>query len=122
MGPERVTFLQHGGKQVLLIDFSNVSAKDVSKIIADARPIIRQSELHSLLTLSDMTNVPVGDVSVGDLVTFVRDNKPYVKASAITGVSSLAKAILATTCLLTGRQIMSFESRQQALDWLITVG
>jgi hypothetical protein len=118
---ERVRFIDHKGKQVLLLDFSNGKAADVSNIIRQAGPLIQKANPHSLLTLSDMTNIAVRDISTQQLVSFAKGNEPFVKAAALTGISGLARSILATTVILTRRKFPAFDTRQQALDWLISV-
>jgi hypothetical protein len=121
MGLERVRFIDHQGKQVMLLDFSNCQAEDVSKVIVQAGPLIPKASPHSLLTLSDFTNVAIKDFSTRQLVTFAKGNGLYVKAAAVTGVSGLARSIMATTVVLTKRKILAFELRQQALDWLVSI-
>jgi hypothetical protein len=90
-------------------------------VIAKSTPLIRGAEKASVLTLTDATNVVVKDVHTNELVEFVKGNKPYVKGAAVVGVSDLAGAILATTRILTGRQLKSFNSRLEALDWLVSL-
>lgn len=118
---ERVRFIDHKGKQVLLLDFSSSRAEDVYKVIVQAGPVIQKAPPHSLLTLSDMTNIQIKDFSTRQMVTFAKGNEFYVKAAAVTGVSGLEKSIMATTVLLTKRKIMAFDSRKEALDWLVSI-
>jgi hypothetical protein len=73
------------------------------------------------LTLTDITEVAVRDASTSHLVAFMKENRPYVKAAAATGASDLARAILASVRILTGRQLNLFKTRQDALDWLVSV-
>jgi hypothetical protein len=120
MEVERVRFIDHKGKPVLLLDFSNCRAEDVSKVIVQAGPLVPKATPHSLLTLSDMTNITIKDFSTRQLVTFAKGNGSYVKAAAVIGVSGLAKSIMATTVLLTKRKILAFGTRQEALDWLVS--
>jgi hypothetical protein len=121
MAFERLQFVIHQGQKVLVLDLTNGKKADIVDVIAKATPIVRSAELGSLLTLTDVTHVAVQDVGKTALIEFVAGNKPYVKAAAVTGVSDLAKAILATTRLLTGRAIMAFDSRKEALDWLVSL-
>lgn len=121
MPSERVSYVSHQGKRILLIDISEGKGPDIQQVISQAAPLIRGSEKCSVLTLTNVTNVLIKDVHIDALVDFVKGNKPYVKGAAVTGVSDLAGAILATTRLLTGRQLKAFNSRQEALDWLVSI-
>jgi len=121
MAVERVTYVTHQGQRVLVIDISNGRGPEIAQVIRTAAPLIRRAEKNSVLTLTDVTNVIVRDIHASELVEFVKDNKPYVRAAAVVGVGDLAGAMLATTRILTGRQLKSFASRREALDWLVGV-
>jgi hypothetical protein len=117
----RIQYIEHKGRKVLLFDLANGKAADILDVVARGIPIVRNSEPNSLLTLTDVTNLAVQDVAKTELMKFVADNKPYVKAAAVVGVSDLAKAMLSTTRLLTGRNIVSFRTRDEALNWLVSL-
>lgn len=121
MPSERVRFLAHQGRQVLLIDLTDATVEDVASAIRQARPLVQGAQPASLLTLTDVTNIVVRQVAASSLISFMNDNKPHVKAAAVTGLSELAKAILATMRITTGRKVMAFGTREEALDWLVSV-
>jgi hypothetical protein len=118
---ERVSFLVHKGRQVLLLDLTRASVEEIATVISTARPLIHGAAPGSVLTLTDITEVAVRDASTSHLVAFMKENRPYVKAAAATGASDLARAILASVRILTGRQLNLFKTRQDALDWLVSV-
>ena len=49
---------------------------------------------------------------------FIKGNKPYVKASAVVGLSGLQQILYNGLMKITGRDIKSFNSLQTAKDWL----
>ncbi len=117
---ERVSFVNHKDQRVLLIDLSEANVTEISTVIEQSRLVIGQAQPQSLLTLTDVTNIVIRDVTTRQIVQFVIDNKPFVRAAAVVGVSGLARSILATTNLMTGRNIKPFDTREQALDWLVS--
>lgn len=121
MSIERVAYVSHRGKRILVIDISNGRGPEISQVICQAKPLIRGSDKSSVLTVTIVTDVNVKEVPMDELIDFVKANKPYVKAAAVVGVSQLAGAMLATTRILTGRQLKAFDSQQEALDWLVGV-
>ena len=118
---ERVRFISHQNQRVLLLDLTAASLADITMVIEESSSIIQRASLHSLLTLTDVTNIVVRDVSTRQLMDFMRGNKPFVKAAAVVGVAGIARSILATTNLVTGRSLKAFETRGQALDWLVSL-
>jgi hypothetical protein len=122
MAEERARFVTHKGQRVLLLDFSKCGPEEVSAVIGLAAPVIRLAGTRSLLTLTDVTDIVVRDASTRQLVDFAGANRPYVKEAAIVGVSGLARSILSTTVILTGRSIQCFDTREGALNWLVTQG
>jgi hypothetical protein len=121
MSIERVAYVSHRGKRILIIDISNGRGPEISQVIGQAKPLIRGSDRASVLTVTIVTDVNVKEVPMDELIDFVKGNKPYVKAAAVVGISQLAGAMLATTRILTGRQLKAFDSQQEALDWLVGV-
>jgi hypothetical protein len=53
---DRVKFIKHLEKKILLLDFSNSGAVEVLKIIEDAKRVISTQPENSFLTLTDATN------------------------------------------------------------------
>jgi len=106
---------------VLLLDMSGCDAAQLSGVIELGRCFIQQAMPQSLLTLTDVTHIVVREHSSRELVEFVRENKPYVRAAAVVGVGGLTRSILATTNILTGRSIKAFDTRLKALQWLTSL-
>ena len=90
---ELVKFIKHEEKDILFLDFSNTRTDEVLKIIEDAKQVISTKPMHSLLTLTDVTNARFND-EVGDgMKQFSAHNKPYVKAAAVVGITALKRII-----------------------------
>ncbi len=106
---------------VLLLDMSGCNSAQLAHVIELGRRFIEQAAPNSLLTMTDVTRIIVREQSIHDLVAFVRQNKPYVRAAAVVGVSGLTRSILATTNILTGRAIKAFDTRLKALQWLTSL-
>ena len=52
MGAERIQFIQHQDKEILLLDFSDSRTDEVLRIIEAAKKVIRSRPESSLLTLT----------------------------------------------------------------------
>jgi|WetSurSiteA1Bulk_404760.scaffolds.fasta_scaffold00205_8 hypothetical protein len=90
---ERVTFIKHNWRQILLLDFSNCSVGEAKQTIADASETIRSQPKSSVVILTDVTNARYNLEVVGKLKDFTNANMPYVRASAVVGLDSLKKIV-----------------------------
>jgi hypothetical protein len=116
---DRVKFIKHREKEILLLDFSNSRTDEVLKIIEHAKRVISSRPENSLLTLTDVTNARFND-EVGDgMKRFSAHNKPYVKAAAVVGIAGLKKIIFGAVMAFSKRNLESFDDREQAKHWLV---
>ncbi len=115
---DRVRFLSHGAKRILLLDFSNCTSQEILQTIETARAAIRKQPTHSVLTLTDVTNAQYDRTVTEALKQFAKHNTPYVKAGAVVGLDGLKKIIYKAVMTFSGRNLQIFDTRQQAERWL----
>jgi hypothetical protein len=116
---ERVKFIKHNWRQILLLDFSGCSVDEALKTIAEASEIIRSQAESSLLILTDVTNARYNLEVVEKLKDFTDANTPYVRASAVVGLDGLKKIVYNAVIMFSKRKINVFEDIEKAKDWLI---
>jgi hypothetical protein len=81
--------------------------------------LMRQQPEKSALVLSDVTNIYL-EKELSDLFTeMVEHNKPYVKRSAVVGVSGFKKSIHNIMMALTGRDIRICTDMESAKEYLV---
>lgn len=120
MASERVKFIQHGGRNILLLNFVDCSASDVLNTITEAKQVIAAQPEGSLLTLTDVTNARFNEDVTDRMKEFTAHNKPFVKAGAIIGVSGIKKIIFEAVMMFSKRRIHMFDDMNAAKDWLVT--
>ncbi|HVN75670.1 MAG TPA: hypothetical protein VMT19_05085 [Thermoanaerobaculaceae bacterium] len=116
---ERVGFITHGGATILKVDLSHPT--DVEENIATikkAQAIIETHPPKSLLILTDVTGTVFNTRGVEEMKRYSAFNTPYVKASAVVGVSGLARIIYDAVVKVIGRSVVRFDTEVEALDWL----
>lgn len=117
---ERTRFITHKGERVLYVDFSNLQDKDeILTTIEQAKPIIAQQPEHSLLVLTCVQDTRSDGPVSQAMKEFAAHNKPYVKASAVVGVSTVQRVILEAVRLFARRDLHAFESLPAAKEWLV---
>ena len=115
----KTKMINHQGVNIYYIDFSNLSsAAEVDQLMKESKSFIRSQKPASMITLANIEGMHfTGDIK--ELFTeFVSGNKPYVKASAIIGVSGLKQIVFNAIVKMTGREIRAFENVNVAKDWL----
>jgi hypothetical protein len=120
MTSERVKFINHGGRDILFLNFVDCSTNDVLQIIDDAKQVIGTQPEGSLLTLTDVTNARFNEAVTERMKDFTTHNKPYVKAAAIIGISGIKKIIFEAVMMFSRRKIHIFNDMNEAKDWLVT--
>lgn len=119
---ERVKTIIHKYKQVIDIDFSNLTSynmPEILKVVQDAKQMIRTNPLNSVLTLTDFDGMFFNKEILDLMIQYVAENKPYVKASAIIGAGGLRKIAVNNAEKFSMRDLHLFDSEQDALDWLV---
>lgn len=117
---ERINFITHQGKQILVLDFSNSMPEEVLKTIEQAKAVISKQLPNSLLTLTNTTGTRFDDAVTAKMKEYAAHNKPYVRAGAAVGITGLRKIIFDAILLFSSRKLATFESVEAAKDWLVT--
>jgi len=116
---ERVKFIIHKWRQILLLDISHCSLDEVIKTIDEAMGVVRSQPESSLLILTNVTGTGYDLRVIEKLKESADGNKPYVRASAVVGLDGLQKVVYNTVTLFSKRTIPAFDDIEKAKDWLI---
>ena len=119
---KRCDKINHKGKMIVLVDLSNTKPDEVVAILSDAHKIIAQMPPKSVLILTDATNSTYNTGSLEAVKEFAVTNTPYIRASATIGQEDALRrlSLNSTVVKAAGRNIVSFHSREEALDWLVS--
>jgi hypothetical protein len=114
--------LQYKGKDILLLDVSGLKLKDKQEfrtLVESAEKQIRQHPPKSLLLLTNVTDTGFDTEVSAIMGEYAMHNTPYIKASALVGVSGVQKVVLAAIKALTGRDFFIIDTVEQAQEWLV---
>jgi Asp-tRNA(Asn)/Glu-tRNA(Gln) amidotransferase A subunit family amidase len=115
---DRIQFMKHRGKEILIFDLSGASAQEVSDAATRARDIITQKPRASMLVLADYTGAHIDRDAAIALKEAAAYDRPHVKRSAIVGAESLPKEYYDAIKRFSQREFPVFQTREQALEWL----
>jgi hypothetical protein len=117
---ERVAFSTYKGKNILVEDFTNMSATpEFFEQIKAAQKIIASQPAKSVLAVFDATNTHYNAEMLSTMKEFTKANSPFVKAAAVVGIVGLLKIALTAVGSASGRPFVTFPDRQAAMEWLI---
>ena len=116
---DRVRFITHTGKRILLVDLTNCSAKDVMKVMAEVQRIVTAQPRESTLTLGDLTGAQFSRDAITRMKEVAVFDRPYVRRGAIVGAESLPKVFYEGLKTFSRREFPRFKTRNEALDWLV---
>jgi hypothetical protein len=113
----RVRTIEHG---IVLQDFSNIAhAHEALAAIAEARVFMQaRPRNRSTLLLTDFTGSIYNQEVTDAMRRLAKDYQPYVRASAVYGVTPIMRVILRAVIALTGRDIRLFATREDAIAYL----
>jgi hypothetical protein len=114
----RVRVIEQG---IVLQDFSNFTdTESALDAFHEARVFMQQRPRNgSVLLLTDVSNSTFNQRVIDDIRQLAEHHKPWVRASAIFGMTAIMRVILRALTALTGRDIRIFESRAAAIDYLV---
>ena len=119
---ERTRFVDHNGKKILLLDYTNLgtSPEELQEEIARTRRIISGQPPGSLLTLTDVRGSRITPGNVKAMQELVRHNAPYVRWGAvIVGLTGIyLTAFRAIQAVSRRRNLRAFNDLDEAKDWL----
>jgi len=116
---DTVRFEKHKGKDIIIVDVTHAETTDEKVDILDrAGELIKTQAPKSALVLTDVRDVGYDITSVEAMKNFASGNTPYVKASAVVGVTGMKKVIFQSVVRITGRKIQTFDEPEKAKDWL----
>ena len=116
----RIRFINHGGKKILMVDFSNCPANEVEEIARAVPDHVTVNPHGSVLVLTDFTGAAFDRDALRAMKETAVFDKPYVKKSALIGTESLPRDFYEDMTRFSRRELPIFKTREEALDWLAT--
>lgn len=115
---DRIRFIEHKGKQILLLDFSHANAHTMQLLLEYARVLIAQQPHESVVTLGDYTGATVDHAVATKIKEVLTLDRPFVKKTAWVGTESIPHAFMENFHNFSQRAIATFKTREEAMDWL----
>ena len=116
---DRVQFITEEGKQVLLLDFTNCTPEEVQSVSDEARRIITTQPENSVLVLADFAGAQFSREAVIRIKEVATHDRFFVKRSAWVHTENLPKVFHDAIQTFSQRKFPTFETREEALEFLV---
>jgi hypothetical protein len=115
---DRIRFIAHEGKQILLVDLSMCLAAEVEEVLRALPDVVTTRPLRSILALTDFSGATFDAEGIRVLKETATFDKPFVKKSAFVGTLSLPHGLTEDLSNFSGREFPTFHTRDEAVAWL----
>ena len=116
---DRIHFVEHKGKQILLLDFSHANANEMQLLLEYVRMTVAQHAHEALVTLADFTGATLDHAVATRIKEVLTLDRPFVKKTAWVGAESIPHAFMENFQSFSQREIVTFKTREEAMDWLV---
>jgi len=116
---DRIHFVEHQGKQILLLDFSHANAHEMQLLLEHVRITVAKHGHDSLVTLADYTGSTVDHAVATRIKEVLTLDRPFVKKTAWVGTESIPHAFMENFHNFSQREIVTVKTREEAMDWLV---
>ena len=114
----RIQFLAFKGKQILLVDFSRLSAAEVEETVRAVPEVVTTRARGSVLLLADFTDAVFDKEALRAMKEAAVFNKPFIRKTAWVGADSFPEVFSENLKSFSGREFPTFKSREEAFEWL----
>ena len=122
-GQPRTRMIQHRGRDILLLDYSDILDTDEAlREIEKTKAIISAQPPASLRTLTYVKGSRYTAPIIDAMKELVVHNRPFVIAAAVVGMNTLHRIIYRAVVTFSRRNIQVYEDLEQAKDWLVEQG
>ena len=115
----RIRFISHKGKKILLADASNFSGEELVQLAPLVLARVTAEPRGSVLLLADFSGSKVDKKSLEALKPALVLDRPYLKRSAWVGTENLPKVFYEHLKSFSQRDLPTFKTREEAMDWLV---
>jgi hypothetical protein len=115
----RLNFVKHKGQDILVVDFSHCSAREMLALMEQIRALVARHKPGTLLTLADFNHAEIDKKVATRMKEVLTLDRPYVKRSAWVHAESVPHVFYENIKSFSQRDIPVFKTREEAMDWLV---
>jgi len=119
---ERVRIESFRGKRLVIVDGTDIGADQYAALLRTGALTVAEELFGSVLLATVVTRASYGRGAAEHVKAYSAAVKPYVKASAVVGLSPLQQVIFWAIKPFAHRTVTSFATLDEAREWLVGSG
>jgi hypothetical protein len=116
---DRLNFIDHKGKQILVADFTNCTPDEVIAVTDEIRTVVTAEPENSVLIMAEFEGAQFTKDAVTSLKEVTTYDRPYVKRAAWVHTGGLPTVFYKAIKTFSQREFPTFETREEALEFLV---
>ncbi|MDN5201344.1 STAS/SEC14 domain-containing protein [Fulvivirgaceae bacterium BMA10] len=104
--------------KIVYTDISDSSPEMAIRVFERNKTIISEFDKNSVYSLVNAKDVRFNSKLIQVVKETVKENNPYVRATAVSGLNTLTRLMVNSIVSFTGREIKLFENEDEAKEWL----
>lgn len=116
---ERVRSETYQGKRLIVVDGTDVGAEEYAEVLRQGAAALAREPERSVLLATVVTRARYGAGAAENLKAYSRAIRPYVKASAVVGLSPLQRVIFTAIRPFLHASVRDFATLAEAREWLV---
>src|SRR5690554_5497832 len=112
MYEDRIKWIEHKGKRILSLDYSNLPSEDLTPMQNEVARVVTKEPPNSVVYLTDVSNFKFSMKTLNQFNQLANVTKPHDKIVAILGATGLIKVMYDGYAKLFGKPIRAFNSRE----------
>jgi hypothetical protein len=117
----RVRWIEHLGTRILVADFTQIAEpEELRQTIEYGKSVVAREPLDSIRSVLLVRGLRFNPQTIEWIKEGMAHNTPYVRASAVVGMSALQRVAFIAIQRIRGRKVKAFETQEAAFDWLST--
>lgn len=117
---ERISFVIHRDRRVLLLDFTDCSPEEVADIADRVPAVVTKEPQNSVLAVADFTGAEFDKDAIERIKIAMAFDRPHVKRATWILNENLPKALYDAVRHFTAREFPVFHTRTEALEWVVS--
>jgi hypothetical protein len=116
---ERIRFIEHKGKPILLLDFSFATAPQMISLLRRVQTTVAQHEPKSVSVLANYEGAEIDHTVAMKIKEVLALDRPFVKKAAWLGTEHIPHVLIESFHIFSHRETATFKTRKEALEWLV---
>jgi hypothetical protein len=116
---ERIRYIDHDGRKILLVDCSGCSPKEVAEVADQLPEFVKPQPARSVLLLADFSGAKMDRDSAEHVKIAAVKNRGHLRRSAWVFNGNIPKPLHDSIKAFSNRDIPQFENREEALQFLL---